>query len=190
MKVKVWGASWLHIRKYMRISILEQYLSNPYLLTTLLSMGLWTVGVWATLELLGFNILLQTRNYLPHANWDERIAVIGIDDATLREYGEFPLSRDRYTQLLETLEVSPPAAIGFDILFTEPSIYDTALAEAMEINGQVVLAVAASSQTKTLYPVPILDQVTAKGHIVSNADLDGVTRQSFLYINQYPALQW
>ena len=130
----------------------------------------------------------RARNFLTHPRWDARIAVIGIDDATLREYGQFPLSRDRYTQLLETLEASPPATIGFDILFVEPSIYDSTLAEAMAINGQVVLAIAPSLQKQTLRPVPILDHVTSKGHIVSNADLDGVTRQIFLYIDQVPSL--
>lgn len=188
MTVKVWGESWQNFCKYLKISILEKHLLNPCLLTALFSIGLWQVGVWTSLELIGFNILFRSRNYLPHPHWDERIVVIGIDDATLSAYGEFPLSRDRYTQLLETLASSPPAAIGFDILFTEPTIEDTALAEAMEFNGQVVLGIAPSSEQQTLHPVPILDQVTAKGHIVSNADLDGVTRQSYLYINQVPSL--
>ncbi|MFM2062510.1 MAG: hypothetical protein RLZZ507_2180 [Cyanobacteriota bacterium] len=188
MTVKAWGVSWQNFPKYLRISILKKHSLNPYLLVTLFSMGLWQVGAWATLELLAFNILFHTRNYLPHATWDERIAVIGIDDKTLNEYGQFPLSRDRYTQLLETLAASPPAAIGFDILFTEPTIDDAALAEAMEFNGHTVLAVAPSLQQQTLRPVPVLDQVTAKGHIVSSADVDGVTRKSFLYINQFPSL--
>ncbi|MBD2296623.1 adenylate/guanylate cyclase domain-containing protein [Anabaena sphaerica FACHB-251] len=186
--VKAWGESWRDFRQYLRISILKKHLLNPYLLAALFSMGLWQVGAWATLELLGFNILFHTRNYLPHPSWDERIAVIGIDDATLSEYGQFPLSRDRYTQLLDTLAASPPAAIGFDILFTEPTSHDAALAEAMEINGQVVLAVAPSLQQQTLRPVTVLDRVTAKGHIASNADVDGVTRQFYVYINQVPSL--
>ncbi|MBK1988041.1 adenylate/guanylate cyclase domain-containing protein [Sphaerospermopsis aphanizomenoides BCCUSP55] len=179
------------MRKYLLNSI-ETHLLNPHLLTALLSIGLWQAGVWQSLELLGSNLLFNTRNHLSHRHWDSRLAVIGIDDATLSQYGEFPISRDRYTQLLETLEASPPAVIGFDILFTEPSKYDSALSEAMAINGQVVLAVAPSSQLqtqpKTLHPVPILDSVTATGHIVNNADIDGVTRQFFLYFDQFPSL--
>lgn len=188
MTVKAWGESGRNFRKYLKLPHLKQHLLNPYLWTALFSMGLWQLGAWTTLELLGFNILFNTRNYLPHATWDQRIAVIAIDDVTLREYGQFPLSRDRYTQLLETLAASSPAAIGFDILFTEPTTDDAALAEAMEINGQVVLAVAPSLQQKTLRPVPDLDSVTTKGHIVSNANIDGVTRQSYLYINRIPSL--
>ncbi len=182
-------------KKYLQISIVEKYLLLPGLLTSILSIGLWQIGIWQSLELLTSNLLLQTRYYLTNDHWDERIAVIAIDDQTLAKYGEFPISRDRYTQLLETLEASPPATIGFDILFSEPTGHDTALAEAMAINGNIVLAIAKrsvgiapSSDQKTLLPVPILNNVTAKGHIISNADIDGITRQISLYINQFPSL--
>ena len=188
MTFKAWGQSWQTIRKSLQRPILENNLLLPGVLSALLSIGLWQLGAWTTLELLGFNVLFSARNSLTHPRWDARVAVIGIDDATLREYGEFPLSRDRYAQLLETLEASPPATIGFDILFVEPSIYDSTLAEAMAINGQVVLAIAPGLQKQTLRPVPVLDHVTSKGHIVSNADLDGVTRKIFLYIDQVPSL--
>lgn len=188
MTVKAWGQSLRKIRKSLQHPILKNHWLFPGVLSALFSIGLWQIGAWATLELLGFNLLFCTRNILTPHSWDARIAVIGIDDATLRQYGEFPLSRDRYTQLLETLEATPPAAIGFDILFVEPSNHDTNLAEAMAINGQVVLAVAPSLQKQTLRPIPILDQVTTKGHIVSNADIDGVTRQFYLYYEQAPSL--
>ncbi|MTJ51881.1 adenylate/guanylate cyclase domain-containing protein [Anabaena sp. UHCC 0253] len=180
MTVKTWV-------KYLKSPIREKHLFLPGLLTALLSMGLWQIGAWQSLELIGFNLVFKTRNYLSYSSWDSRIVVIGIDDHTLAEYGEFPLSRDRYTQLLETLEASPPSTIGFDILFTEPTNADAKLAEAMEINGQVVLAIAPGLHQQTLRPVPILDRVTSKGHIVSNADLDGVSRQLSLYINEVPA---
>ncbi len=175
-------------KKYLQRSILEKYLFLPGLLTSILSIGLWQIGVWQSLELLTSNLLLQTRYHLIQDHWDQRIAIIAIDDQTLAKYGEFPISRDRYTQLLETLEASPPATIGFDILFTEPTQYDPALAEAMAINNSIVLAIAPSAGQKTLLPVPILNNVTAKGHIVSNADIDGITRQIYLYINQVPSL--
>jgi CHASE2 domain-containing sensor protein/class 3 adenylate cyclase len=188
MTVKARGNSLRDILKYLKYSILENHLLLPGVLTALFSIGLWQVGAWQYLEALGFNLLFRTRNLLPHPHWDSRIVVIGIDDATLQKYGQFPLKRDRYTQLLTTLEASPPAAIGFDILFTEPSTEDASLAEAMAINGQIVLAVAPSLQKQMLRPVPVLDRVTAKGHIVSNADIDGVMRQSWLYIDQVPSL--
>jgi adenylate cyclase len=187
MTVKAWGQSLQKMRKSLQRLLIKDNLLFSGLLSGLFAIGLWQVGAWTPLELAGFNLLFRTRDRLTPGRWDERIAVIAIDDATLTQYGQFPLSRDRYTQLLETLEATPPATIGFDILFIEPSSHDTTLAEAMAINGQVVLAIAPSLQQQTLRPVPILDRVTTKGHIVSNADLDGVTRQLSLYINQAPA---
>jgi adenylate cyclase len=175
-------------KKYLQKSILKKYLLFPGLLTSVLSIGLWQVGAWQSLELLTSNLLLQTRYHLTKDHWDERIAIIAIDDRTLAKYGEFPISRHRYTELLETLAASPPATIGFDILFAEPTQQDKALAEAMEINGSIVLAIAPSADQKTLLPVPILNNVTATGHIVSNADIDGITRQMSLYIHQFPSL--
>ncbi|MEA5582404.1 adenylate/guanylate cyclase domain-containing protein [Nodularia harveyana UHCC-0300] len=188
MMISSWRKSLRDTPNYLRSSILKNPLLVPGILTTVLSLGLWQIGAWQALELLAYNLLFNLRHSLVPTDWDSRLAVIGIDDATLGEYGEFPLSRDRYTQLLTTLEASSPAAIGFDILFVEPSDQDVTLAEAMEINGSVVLAIAPSLQQTTLRPVPVLDRVTAKGHIVSNADLDGVTRQFSLYIDQVPSL--
>ena len=182
------GQSLLNTYKSLKTFLftLERYPLG--VLTAFLSVGLWQIGAWNSLELLGFNLIVRTRNYLPHASWDERIAVIGIDYCTLQQYGQFPLSRDCYTQLLETLEATPPAAIGFDILFTEPTAYDAELAEAMALNGTVVLAVAPSLQQQTLHPTAVLDRVTSKGHIANYTDFDGITRQFFLYIYQVPSL--
>ncbi|MDB9359664.1 adenylate/guanylate cyclase domain-containing protein [Nodularia spumigena CS-588/02] len=188
LMIPFWRKFLRYIPNYLRRATVENHLLFPGILTALLSLGLWQIGAWQPLELLGFNLLFNVRYSLVPTNWDSRLAVIAIDDATLREYGEFPLSRDRYTQLLTTLEASLPAAIGFDILFIEPSPHDATLAQAMEINGQVVLAIAPSLQQQTLRPVPVLDLVTAKGHIVSNADLDGITRRYSLYIDQVPSL--
>ncbi|MDB9306994.1 adenylate/guanylate cyclase domain-containing protein [Nodularia spumigena CS-591/12] len=188
MIIPSWRKSLRDIPNSLRSCIVENHLLFPSILTALLSLGLWQIGAWQALELLGFNLLFNVRHSLVPTNWDSRLAVIAIDDATLSQYGEFPLSRDRYTQLLTTLEASSPAAIGFDILFIEPSSHDATLAQAMEINGQVVLAIAPSLQQQTLRPVPVLDRVTGKGHIVSNADLDGVTRRFSLYIDQVPSL--
>jgi class 3 adenylate cyclase len=103
-------------KKYLQRSILKKYLLFPGLLTSVLSIGLWQVVIWQSLELLTSNLLLQTRYHLTKDNWDERIAIIAIDDRTLAKYGEFPISRDRYTQLLETLAASPPASFSLFLL--------------------------------------------------------------------------
>ena len=161
---------------------------TPGAIAAILSLGLWQVGLWAPLERLGYNWLFQMREVLPHPGWDSRLAVIAIDDATLQKYGRFPLPRERYTQMLQTLQASQPAAIGFDILFAEPTSQDQQLAQAMANHGNVVLAIAGNRKKQTLQIVPVLAQATAQGHILTSPEPDGIHRQANLYISGFPAL--
>lgn len=156
----------------------------------LLSLGLWQIGIWEPLEQVSYNALFQVREIgiLPHVGWDSRIAVIAIDEASLRQYGQFPWRRDRYAELLQVLSTAPPAAIGFDILFTESTVEDETLAQAIAANWNVVLAVGADQQGNHLDPVPVLAAVAAQGHVLSSADLDGISRQSALYLGEFPSL--
>ena len=161
---------------------------TPGAIAALLSVGFWHVGLWQPLEYLGYNLLFQSRAALRPPAWDSRLAVIAIDDATLQQYGRFPLPRDRYTQLLQVLQFSQPAAIGFDILFAEPTQQDQPLAQAMAEHGNVVLAIAGNRNKQTLQIVPSLAQVTAQGHVLAHSDPDGIHRQVSLYIGSFPAL--
>ena len=52
---------------------------------------------------------------------DERIAIVDIDERSLREVGRWPWSRDRTARLTRTLfEQYGVAAVGFDVVFAEP----------------------------------------------------------------------
>ena len=55
---------------------------------------------------------------------NSRIIIVGIDEETLGEYGNFTLwSREKTAELLELLYSDPenaPAVVGMDLLFTEP----------------------------------------------------------------------
>lgn len=52
---------------------------------------------------------------------DERIAIVDIDERSLREVGRWPWSRDKTAALTRTLfEQYGVAAIGFDVVFAEP----------------------------------------------------------------------
>ncbi len=52
---------------------------------------------------------------------DERIAIVDIDERSLREVGRWPWSRDKTAQLTRTLfEQYGVAAVGFDVVFAEP----------------------------------------------------------------------
>jgi class 3 adenylate cyclase/CHASE2 domain-containing sensor protein len=176
----------------------KSLLSNLWLMGTvtgLLSAGLWWAGVWDPLEHLGYNLLFQSRQIgiLPSITWDRCLAVIAIDDKSLKAYGRFQSwRRDRYSQLLERLAAAPPLAIGFDLILSEPSADDQRLAQAMQLHGNVVLAVGVGNvgrKALALAVVPELAEVARLGHIVApRVDADGISRQAPpLFVQDWPA---
>lgn len=80
---------------------------------------------------------LYTRLSGPNSN----IIIVGIDEETLGEYGNFTLwSREKTAELLELLYSDPenaPAVVGMDLLFTEPydEETDAHLASAAALAG-------------------------------------------------------
>ncbi|MDW5313181.1 adenylate/guanylate cyclase domain-containing protein [Rhizobium sp. PL01] len=56
----------------------------------------------------------------PRAFQDLPVRVVDIDEASLRELGQWPWPRDRMAKLVDRLSQMGAAAIAFDILFSEP----------------------------------------------------------------------
>ncbi|EGK83811.1 adenylate/guanylate cyclase domain-containing protein [Microcoleus vaginatus PCC 9802] len=185
MKFKQWMD---HLKHNQLIGLRQYIISNPPWMTGalagLMSVAMLQVGIWKPLEYLGYKTLFQIREsgILPNPGWDQRIAVIAIEPHSLQEYGQFPWPRNRYAELLESLKQSPPTAVGFDILFLDPSPKDEILAAAIAANGKVVLP-----RTPKEEPVASLKAVAAGvGHISQEADSDGITRESKIFLNGIP----
>ncbi|MEG4059132.1 MULTISPECIES: adenylate/guanylate cyclase domain-containing protein [unclassified Microcoleus] len=185
MKFKQWMD---HLKHNQLIGLRQYIISNPPWMTGtlagLMSVIMLQVGIWKPLEYLGYKTLFQIREsgILPNPGWDQRIAVIAIERHSLQEYGQFPWPRNRYAQLLEALKKSPPTAVGFDILFLDPSPKDDILAAAIAANGKVVLP-----RTPKEEPVASLKAAAAGvGHIGQEADSDGITRESKIFLNGIP----
>ncbi|MBW3584333.1 MAG: adenylate/guanylate cyclase domain-containing protein [Cyanobacteria bacterium 0813] len=185
MKFKEWID---HLKQNQLLGIRQYIATNPPWMTGavvgIMSVAMLQVGMWKPLEYLGYKTLFQIREsgLLPNPGWDERIAVIAIEPHSLEEYGQFPWPRNRYAQLLEALKKSPPTAVGFDILFLDPSPKDDILAAAIAANGKVVLA-----RTIKEEPVASLKAAAAGvGDIGQEADSDGITRESKIFLNGIP----
>jgi len=148
-----------------------------------MSVAMLQLGMWKPLEYLGYNTLFQIREsgIWPNPGWDQRIAVIAIERHSLQEYGQFPWPRNRYAELLSALKKSPPTAVGFDILFLDPSPKDDLLAAAIAANGKVVLAGTIKEE-----PVASLKAAAGVGHIAHEADSDGISRESKIFLNGIP----
>lgn len=185
MKFKKWID---HLKHNQLIGLRQYIITNPPWMTGaiagIMSVAMLQLGMWKPLEYLGYKTLFQIREsgILPNPGWDSRIVVIAIERHSLQEYGKFPWPRNRYAQLLEALKKSPPTAVGFDILFLDPSPKDDILAAAIAANGKVVLP-----RTIKEEPVASLKAAAAGvGHISQEADSDGISRRSKIFLNGIP----
>lgn len=123
-------------------------------------------------------------------NADERIVVVAIDDKSLSAFGRWPWPRSVHADLLDRLQDAHPRAIGFDVMFSEPSTSapegDRALAEAVARSGRVVLPVMVERTEPNGMPIEVLPlpalatAASAMGHAAVDLDEDGVTRSAYL----------
>jgi adenylate cyclase len=185
MKFKEWID---HLKKNQLINLRQYIITNPPWMTGalagLMSVAMLQLGMWKPLEYLGYNTLFEIREsgIWPNPGWDQRIAVIAIERHSLQEYGQFPWPRNRYAELLSALKKSPPTAVGFDILFLDPSPKDDLLAAAIAANGKVVLASTIKEE-----PVASFKAAAAGvGHITHETDSDGISRESKIFLDGIP----
>ncbi|MCA1727127.1 MAG: adenylate/guanylate cyclase domain-containing protein, partial [Actinobacteria bacterium] len=128
----------------------------------------------------------------PAAAQDPRIAVVGIDEQSLRETGEpWPWRRDLHAQIIRKLREAGAGLIVYDLVFnpgSEDPAIDRELAAAIAEEEDVILAgfadfprsratgsvLVASGFTR---PVPPLEEASAAiGHANVSPDIDGVIR--------------
>ncbi|MGE5577329.1 MAG: CHASE2 domain-containing protein [Syntrophothermus sp.] len=129
------------------------------------------------------------------------VVIVAIDDASLVKLGRWPWPRSLHARLLDRLREAGARAVGFDLLFDEPSPdqnEDQMLATAISRAGKVILPVnvqlvarrkpgwrqAASGRTEVFSvskeerPVPLLARAArGLGHIEVIPDSDGVVRR-------------
>lgn len=157
----------------------------PGLATGGVVLGLGLMGAWLPLEQLIYVGLFQARG---PRDWDDRVVVISIDEASVAEFGRYPWPRDRYRELLETLQPIQPLAVGFAVLFAEATPEDDIFAEAIASNGSVVLGIGTDAQGRQLPLATAFAQVSVLGHVNNGRDLDGISRMNQLQIEGFPSL--
>jgi len=141
---------------------------------------------WRTVELAGFDWLTIT-GQPPQA--DLPIVIVGIDEPSFGELRmQWPWPRHFHARLIDSLREAGAAAIGFDVVFPEPSQLpsdDQRLAEAVGRAGNVVLA-AEEAVHETAYeqrkirvePLPeLVSAGGAVGFIGVSLDRDSVVRR-------------
>lgn len=110
------------------------------------------------------------------------VAIVLIDDASLERFGRWPWPRGLVGRLLLAVSKEKPAAIGIDILLSEPGDLagDAELARAIQDAGNVVLAskVSDSRESGWLDPFPMFRvHAAGVGHVQAAMDSDGIGRR-------------
>ena len=178
--------------------------------------GLWVGFGTALLVFLIF--LIPTLNLFELVTLDYRfrsrltppvnpaIILIGIDDKSIEKVGRWPWPRSYHGQLISALKEAGAKAIGFDVLFTEPSddpAEDQALTRAIAESKNVFLpfyfkklntnVADLPSGSQPVLPLPEMQKVAAGiCPINTPPDRDGITRSIPLAIRAdnrlYPTL--
>lgn len=104
-----------------------------------------------------FDLRLRMRNFVRQQPPAGDIAIVAIDEKSIKELGRWPWKRDVMAELIERISDAAPKVIGIDILLTEreESGSDERLAKALKRAGNVVLAAAFIVPTgKNIVPPP------------------------------------
>ncbi|MDB6006973.1 MAG: hypothetical protein JWR15_3960, partial [Prosthecobacter sp.] len=80
------------------------------------------------------------------------VLVVAIDEDALSQFGRWPWSREVHTRFMHHIATRPPAALAFDLLFTEPSAdpaVDVAFGDALaQITTSITAAAAEELEKK------------------------------------------
>ena len=126
-----------------------------------------------------------------------QITIVALDDKTVAKYGNYPVPRQAYVDLLVTLKPFAPRTIAFDIAFYDNSPnpdQDRALAAAIKDAGNVILAMQGAGSNigedgavrYSAEQVPILAFRQAAAGLASVnvlADEDGRVRRAELVVD-------
>ena len=121
----------------------------------------------------------------------EQVAIVAIDNASLKEIGAWPWSRATIAALIDALTPAQPRVIGLHLIFPEPASDDALLAQALARAPAVIQPVIGVQATRyppsenafprfdvVLAPVPLLQTPkTRLAHTMIAPDADGVVRQ-------------
>ncbi len=115
-----------------------------------------------------------------------KIVIVAIDEQSLAQLGRWPWPRTTHAALLTELAKAQPAAVVFDVLFTEPASGDAELAQSMRLVPTYLPRLierepVGGGEPTALEPVPPLRAAAAAiGHLELAVDLDGIVRSAAL----------
>lgn len=121
----------------------------------------------------------------------EQIVIVAIDNRSLEALGRWPWPRQTHAELIDRLAQAQAKAVGYDVLFVEPSSNgDADLERSIHAAGNVYLPMLVDpvgengAPWQATEPIPELRDVAAGlGHVNLVVDADGVVRRMPLYLS-------
>jgi CHASE2 domain-containing sensor protein/nitrogen-specific signal transduction histidine kinase len=172
---------------------MKKFGANDYVSSALILLALTilthSTGLFSRVD----NLLFDIGQRLHHQAAPADIVIIGIDENSLSQLGRWPWSRQTHAALLNTLQKEGAAAIGLDIIFSEPESNDEshagdkALVAAIKQAGNVVLPVMLESTRlngqviETLPLSEYADSAADLGRVHAVLDEDGIARSIYLH---------
>lgn len=134
----------------------------------------------------------------------DKIVIVAVDDESLIKIGQWPWPREVFARALENLEKNPPAAVGIDVIFADPSrlgkFDDLKIVKALRnISYPVIMPVEANplrinpdgSTTSDSYIKPLPEFQAEKSvtlaHVNLILDADGIVRRFPSEIGEFSA---
>lgn len=140
---------------------------------------LHSIGLLQSLELAGLDQFFRLR---PNEPPEQRITIVAIDEAYLKEVGSWPIPDANIAQLLEKLNVHKPRAIGLDIyrdLLVEPGNQELRKAYKSIPNLIGIQLLANDKKVNVSPPLGLNKDQVGFNNVLY--DLDGKVRRSLLY---------
>lgn len=153
------------------------------LMIALVVIGIRQLGGFQWLELKNYDS--RVRYCATDAGLPE-VVVVGITEADIRRYNQWPLSDNTVAQLLEQLQTYEPAAIGLDIYrdIDHPPGRDRLVQQLAQDNVYGVYDVGLDQERNS--PAPKAMDPDRTGFADLLVDADGVIRRNFMYASVAP----
>ncbi|WP_310416930.1 CHASE2 domain-containing protein [Chamaesiphon sp. OTE_8_metabat_110] len=163
-----------------------RWLPGPIAAT--IAIGLVQLDAMAPVEDFAYNRLTELRG---ERAWDDRVAVIEIDDESITKFRDLPKNRAYYAKLVKILTKYNASTIVFEPIFNDITPNDAELIEAINNHKAVVLAQSWDNKGVPIVPTRRLKAAAqAIGHIDKIKSHDGVIRQILSYKNRVYSLAW
>ena len=145
------------------------HLSGCVIFTLFIVLDAAFLHITANMRQAAFDTMVRYRIMVPKP--DKDIVIVDINEASLasmaKEYGRWPWPRQVLGEFLEHLEEQHPKAVVFDILFSDPDIYNP--------DSDTYFAAAVSRTTNTFFPMLRLDEASDSLSKIKPGMIPGVT---------------